>query len=181
MKRKLCVLLCVFVPALLVPAAASAVADGFLAVDGLQGDSTVRGYEGTIEILSFSWGVSSAEVRKPSFSNLSVMKGLDRTSPKLMEYIAAGTVIPRAKLTLIVAGGDGVGPEYLRYCFAGVRFTSAQTSWASGAGRPTESVAFSYEYIVQRYITQTPLGSEGPSVFGGWDIIKNLVLPPGSC
>ena len=181
MKRKLCVLLCVLVPALLVPAAASAAADGFLAVDGLQGDSKVQGYEGTIEILSFSWGVSSVEVKKPSFSNLSVMKGLDKTSPKLMEHVAAGTVVPRAKLTLIVPSGDGVGPEYLRYCFAGVRFTSAQTSWASGAGRPTESVTFSYEYIVQRYIGQSPDGTLTPPVFGGWDIIKNLVLPPNSC
>lgn len=181
MKRKLCVLLCVLVPALLLPAAASASAEGFLAVDGLEGESTVRGYEGTIEILSFSWGVSNAEAKKPSFSNLNAMKYVDKTSPKLMEHVAAGTMVPRAKLSVTRASGDGAMREYLRYCFAGVRFTSAQTSWGSGAGRPTESVAFSYEYIVQRYIDEAPDGSQGSSVFGGWDTVKNLVLPPGSC
>jgi type VI secretion system secreted protein Hcp len=181
MKRWLCVLLCVLLPASLLPAAAAATTPAFLAVDGLEGESAVRGFEKTIEILSFSWGVSNAEVKKPSFTNVSVMKLVDKTSPKLMEHVAAGTLVPRAKLSVVESGGDGAQLEYLRYCFAGVRFTSDQTSWSMGGGRPIESVSFSYEYIVQRYSTQAPDGSQGDSVFGGWDTVKNLVLPPGDC
>ena len=183
MKRKLCLILCALAPAwalaALSPAAAPAAVSAFLQAEGLEGESTNDKFPKAIDVLSWSWGVSNLDGKKPFFTSFSIQKNLDRTSPTLMEYAATGQVIPRAKLRVIKLGGDD-SPEFLRYCFAGLRVMSIEQSGSSGDSI-SESMSFSYEYIVQRYQQQNEDGSLTAPVFGGFDIVKNLILPPGDC
>jgi type VI secretion system secreted protein Hcp len=183
MKRLFCVVLCAFAPVatagLSLASAATATPTAFLVADGLDGESTNAKFTNAIDVLAWSWGVTNADGKSPLFQSFSVQKNLDRTSPRLLEYAAAGTVIPKAKLHVIKAGGDQ--QEFLRYCFAGVRITSLSGGGSSGVDQLVESVSFSYEFIVERYARQKPDGTLEPPVFGGWNLIKNLVLPPGDC
>jgi type VI secretion system secreted protein Hcp len=184
MRRRLCIVVCALAPAWaltlsLAAAAPAATQTAFLVADGLEGESTNAKFTNAIDILSWSWGVANAEGKTPVFQNFSVQKNLDRTSPRLLEYAAAGTVIPKAKLHVIKAGGDQ--QEFLRYCFAGVRITSLSGGGSSGSDQLAESVSFTYEFIVQRYARQKPDGTLDTPVFGGWNLLKNLVLPPGDC
>jgi type VI secretion system secreted protein Hcp len=181
MKRKVWMVLCALAPAWALaafsPAAAPAAVSAFLEAEGFEGESTNAKFQKAIDVLSWSWGVTNPG-GKPFFTSFSIQKNLDRTSPKLMEYAGTAQVIPRAKLRVIKVGGDQ--QEFLRYCFAGVRVVSIQQS-GTGGDSISESMSFSYEHIVQRYSQQDPDGSLRPPVFGGFDTVKNLILPPGDC
>jgi type VI secretion system secreted protein Hcp len=138
----------------------------FLALDGVPGESQVEGFENTIEIGSYSWGVTAGN--PPSFSNFSVVKLVDRASPKLLVRAAKGTVIPGGRLSVIKAGGEQV--EYLTYCFSQLRVKSVKGVGEDGAPDSLqESVAFSYRAIVERYRQQSPAGGVLAPIFGGWD------------
>jgi type VI secretion system secreted protein Hcp len=160
---------CAFLLAL--PSAASA--NVFLELDGIQGESTAVGFENQIELGSLQLGVSSGNAKTgPSFSEATVTKQLDKSSPQLMLRAANGTTIPSAKVRFTTAGQEKP-VVYLRYCFTGVRITGFSQS--SGGDRPTESISFSYATIVQSYTQGSETG--GGTVFAaGWDLLRNLQL-----
>ncbi len=181
-------MLCTVVPAMalgaLVPASAPAESDVFLQAEGLLGESQVRNYEDAIEVRSFSWGVSNQAsagsiAAKPSFSDISVTKFVDRSSPTLVANLTTGKVIPRAKVTFVKPGLEA--RPFLRFCFTGLRVSSVQVSGSDGGGVPMESVSFSYATVVEAYQQQLPNGNLADPVFGGWDLINKLQFGNASC
>src|SRR5919204_3081422 len=84
---------CAFLLAL--PGAASAKI--FLELDGIQGESTAVGFENQIELGSLQLGVGRNS-KGASFSDVSVTKQLDKSSPELMLRAANGITIPSAKV-----------------------------------------------------------------------------------
>ena len=158
---------CAFLLAL--PGAASAKI--FLELDGIQGESTAVGFENQIELGSLQLGVGRNS-KGASFSDVSVTKQLDKSSPDLMLRAANGTTIPSAKVRFTKPGEDQV--VYLRYCFTGVRITGFSQS--SGGDPPSESVSFSYASIVQSYTQQAATGGAGTVFDTGWDLLKNVEL-----
>jgi type VI secretion system secreted protein Hcp len=167
------VLACAFLLAL--PSAASARL--FLELDGIQGESTVVGFENQIELGSFQFGVAKQKDKPASFSNITVTKELDRATPTLMLRTANGAAIPSAKVRFTRTSENGQ-IVYLRYCFTGVRITSFSQS--SGGDSPDESVSFSYGTIVQSYTQQDAGGGQGTVFSSGWDLIGNLQFG-GAC
>ena len=161
---------CAFLLAL--PSAASA--NLFLELDGIQGESTAVGFENQIELGSLQLGVGSGNA-KASFSDATVTKQLDKSSPQLMLRAANGTTIPKATVRFTTTGQEKVA-VYLRYCFTGVRITGFSQS--SGGGQPSESVSFSYATIVQSYTQGSETGGAGTVFATGWDLLKNLQLTP---
>ena len=139
----------------------------FLDVDGIPGESTRLGFENTIEIESFEWGVNSGN--PPRFSTMTVRKHVDRASPRLMLRAAKGSVIPGAALHVIPVGGTHTD-EYLTYCLTQVRVKSVKTvgDGASNQGLH-EAVELSYRTIVETYRQQSAGGGLLPPVVGGWD------------
>ena len=157
---------CAFLLAL--PGVASA--NIFLQLDGIQGESTTVGFENQIELGSLQWGVGR-NAKGASFSDISVTKQLDKSTPELMLRTANGVTIPSAKVRFTR------GPEndvYLRYCFTGVRVTNFSQS--SGGDAPSESISFSYATIVQSYTQGSETGGGGTVFAAGWDVLKNLQL-----
>src|SRR5512141_296981 len=68
--------------------------DAFLKIDGVPGESSDDKHKDWIEVLSYSWGVSQpssgsastaggATAERANFSDFSVVKALDKASPKL--------------------------------------------------------------------------------------------------
>ena len=163
---------CAFLLAL--PSAASA--NIFLELEGIEGESNAVGFENQIELGSLQFGVGR-NAKGASFSEVSVTKLLDKSSPQLMLRTANGTTIPSAKVQFTTTGGDKVA-VYLRYCFTGVRITGFSQS--SGGERPTESVSFSYATIVQSYTQASETGA-GTVFAAGWDLLKNLQITPAVC
>jgi len=128
--------------------------DAFLKIDGIKGESTDKGHSGEIEIESFSWGVGSTQSNtgtgggagKAVFSDLTIVKIVDSTSPALFSTAASGKFLPAVQLTCRKAGEKQ--QEYLV-----VKLTDATvSSYREGGSRhggefPTEEIAFSFHKI----------------------------------
>ncbi len=113
---------CAFLLAL--PSAASA--NIFLELDGIEGESNAVGFENQIELGSAP--TRGRQGRQGGlFSDVTVTKQLDKSSPQLMLRAANGTTIPSAKLRFTTTGGDKVA-VYLRYCLTGVRIAGFSQS-----------------------------------------------------
>lgn len=163
--------------------AATAANDMFLQVPTLPGDSNDAAFPDAIRVLAFSYGVSrdskGDKTRPVSFSNFSVTKYLDNSSPTLLELVASGRTLPSAKLIVRRDGATKV--EQARYCFTGVQFTSLSGGGSGGEDRLTENVSFSYQTLVQRYTPKNADGSAGTPLFGGWNVVDNLRFGNPDC
>ncbi len=155
----------------------------FLALDGVDGESTDDKHKGEIELESWSFGIASsgtarlggggAGAGKAQMSDLSVMKSVDLATPALLQAAASGQRIARATLTQRSAGANPL--DVLTMVLAPVLVTSCQLSAASD-GPPQESVQLSFGTVQLTYVSQAPDGSAGPSRTFGWDVTKNGAL-----
>jgi type VI secretion system secreted protein Hcp len=103
--------------------------DMFLKVDGIKGESKDSKHKDEIDVLSWSWGMTSSPAvvgrggaGKVSFRDLSIGKQIDAATPKLMLSCASGQHIKSALLTARKSGETGV--EYLKIKLDVVRVTS---------------------------------------------------------
>ncbi len=167
-----------FACALLLVAPAGASAKVFLELPGVQGESTVAGFEKQIELNSFQLGLSNPvqmgteKVKgKPSFSEITVTKRLDKSSPTLMLRTANMAALPFARVRVTKPSATGES-AVVRYCFTNVQVTSF--SLASQGDLPVESISLSYGTIVQSYTQQASAGVKEDVFTSGWDVIGNL-------
>jgi type VI secretion system secreted protein Hcp len=156
--------------------------DAFLQIDGITGEATRKGYEKQIEIMSFSIGASNPVTigaggagigaGKVSVSSFNCMKITDSTSPVLFQRCCEGKHFPKAKVTLMKAGGDAP-VEYLVYEFENVFVETIQWSGATGGDdRPVETLSLSFGKVSVTYTPQTDKGAKGSPVVGSWDLQK---------
>jgi len=155
--------------------------DAFLKVEGVDSESTRKGHENEIELISFSWGASNptsvdvgggAGSGKVSVSGFNFMKRTDAASAPLFQACCTGKHFPKAVVTLYKAsGGDAV--DYLKYEFEKVFIESVQWSGSSGGDDvPMESVSIAFGKVAMTYTKQNQDGSKGGSVVGSWDLMK---------
>jgi type VI secretion system secreted protein Hcp len=160
--------------------------DAFLNVDGIPGESTDDAHADWIEVLSYSTGVSQtasgsassgggASSERADFQDFSIVKALDKASPKLSVACADGTHISEVVLELCRAGGDKV--KYMEYKLSDCIVSSHRPGGSSQGGEtlPLEEVSFNYGKIEWTYTQQKRAdGSGGGNVAGGWDLEKNV-------
>jgi type VI secretion system secreted protein Hcp len=158
-----------------VPVASSASTDFFIKIDGIDGESKDTAHKNEIEVLSWSWGMSNsgsahtgggAGAGKVSYSDLSIMKRIDKSSPLLMKACATGEHIPSVVLTAKRVGPKGA--DYIRYTLEDVLCTSLQDS-GSGDTLPSESLSLNYTKIKFEYRAE---GEARWSEFS-WDLATN--------
>jgi type VI secretion system secreted protein Hcp len=119
--------------------------DAFLKIDGITGEGT----GGTIAVESFSWGVSTqrdistgAAAGRPVFTDLNIVKLVDKTSPVLLHAAVNGKHLPAVQLTCRKAGGT---QEIATYSLTGVLIGLLRDAGNRHGGEfPTEEVSFSF-------------------------------------
>lgn len=152
--------------------------DAFIKIGEIEGEATRKGFEGQMEIQSFSLGASNPTTigsggggggGKATLSSMNVMKVSDKASPVLFQDCCKGTHFNKCTVTLHKAGGDEA-VNYLVYELERVYIESIQWSGSSGGDdRPAESLSLAFGKITITYTEQTETGAMGSPTLGSWD------------
>ena len=157
--------------------------DAFLKVATVPGESTDDKHKEWIEVLSYSWGASqtsggsqsatgSHAGQRVDISDFSVVKQLDKASPKLFLACCTGEHIGVVTMELNKAGGDK--QKYMTYKFSDVLVSSVRPGGsAQGDGLPLEEVSFKFSKVELEYIPIDKNGKPQGQVPAGWDLSKN--------
>jgi type VI secretion system secreted protein Hcp len=154
----------------------------FLEFDGIDGESRDNEFSNAIDVLSFSEGASIASSSQsgttqsvPSFQNITVVKWLDSSSPRLRVKMAEGSLSPSA--TLYVRRDSGDRPfVFYEVELKNVFITSFSTSAAGGDDQLSEQITLGFEEIKWTYYKQALDGSPDGEVSEGWNIKLNKKL-----
>ncbi len=155
-------------------------ANYFLKIDGISGESQDAKHKGEIELASFSWGVAQPGAAaaagraagKVAFQDFHFVMTVNKASPLLFLASASGKHIKEAYLSVRRAGKLGL--EYLKIKFNDVLISSFEE--AGGAEAPLETVAFNFGSIAMTYTPQDARGTAGSAVEAGWDLKKNTQI-----
>jgi len=163
-------------------------ADFFLRIDGIAGESQNPRHQGEIEVESFSWSethlppaAGASGAGKVHIQDLHITKPVDKASPLLMLACASGRHITSAVLTAQRPGAEPL--DYLTISLASVMVNSYQTGAPAGQAAPADQVTFSFRQIEIVYRPQRPDGSLASPVTAGWDAATNreiVVANPGT-
>lgn len=160
--------------------------DMYLQIQGVDGESTRKGYEKWIEVGSFSVSASNptqvgtasagAGAGKVSISSFNVTKVVEASSPKLFAACCAGSHWDKGSLVMMEAGGaDAV--VFFQYDFTMLFVDSI--SWSGGSGgdsKPNEAVSFVFGSINTTYSAQTAQGGMQKVGGAGWSLTTNSKL-----
>jgi type VI secretion system secreted protein Hcp len=159
--------------------------DCFLEIDGIPGESTDDRHDEWIEILSYSWGVSQPasgslssgglrSAERADHTAFSVVKTLDKTSPKLALYVCSGEHIEEVTLELCHSEGDK--QKFMEYKMEDVIVSSVRPSGPTQGGEalPLEEVSFNYGKITWTYTELDPVTLKAKGdVEAYWDLESN--------
>lgn len=150
--------------------------DGFLKLDGITGESQVKGHEGEIDILDVHWSLNQPASEhygggggqgKVDFHDISFTKRFDFSSPTLMIQCAKGTHIANGTVTLRKAGGDDP-VDYLVIKLEQV-LVSSLTPSGLGSGDGLEHLTLNFAKVKMTYTQQSEKGAKGKTNEFGWD------------
>ena len=146
----------------------------------VEGESQLKDFEGDIDILAWSWGMSQSGTfhmgsgggaGRANFQDLSVTKYIDKSSADLMYHCASGEHYGKVEVVVRKAGGEQM--EYLRITMEKVMITSVSTGGSGGEDRLTENVSFNFAEVEVVYTPQDEEGNEDSDKQEfKWDIAK---------
>lgn len=132
---------------------AQAATDLYLAIDGVKGDSRVKGYEGQIPVLAWSWGLSYSGTAqsegKVNVQDLNWTQYLDGSFVPLFDLLASGDKISTATLSAVRAGVGGY--NYFQAVFKTNVLTSMATGGSGGEDQFTANFSLNFSEITLRY------------------------------
>ncbi len=155
-------------------------ADCFLKIDGIAGESSDAKHKDEIEVLSFGWGAAQSGTAaagggkgtgKAQFQHFSFALRTQRASPLLMLACATGQHLKSATLTVRRAGKQPF--EFLTITFTDVLVASFQEAAHEGQPLLLEEVALAYGRIEVAYRPQSAAGKAAAEVKAGWDLKAN--------
>jgi type VI secretion system secreted protein Hcp len=169
--------------------------DIFLKLDGIDGESTVKGHERETVVLSYeqiiddtivmSGDGGGASVGKSTFSGVRFRKPLDVGSIPLRLTCAAGTHIATATFTFrrsatsldfYVVKLDGVLVTHVaERAGDGPQFPLSFDTLANGADHTgfLEEITVRFSRIQWKYVPVDARGDATPPIIGGWDLLAN--------
>ena len=167
----------------------------YVKLDGIEGESTVRGHENETIVLSYEQsidhpappltGSTGVAPGRPTFSGVRFRKPLDKGSIPLLLACAASTVIRSARFAF---RRTGTGLDFYLVTLADVQVRHIVQRAGAGAQYPLsfdtltsgidttgflDEVTLSYSRIQWEYHPVTATGAPGPVVTGGWDLRLN--------
>jgi type VI secretion system secreted protein Hcp len=151
----------------------------FMDIDGIPGDAATAGFEKTIAVLDWSWGVTSSISPTNTGSGASKSKPqpfifVARTSsasPKLFLACAEGSHIKTAKLSARTIGAQPL--VYLTIKLQNLYVTSYQAAPAPTDAFPLDVARLEYGAVTITYTPQNPAGGLGTPVTAGFDFMQN--------
>ena len=155
-------------------------ADYFLKLDGIEGESTNAKHANWIDVDSWSWGEnqplqpatgSGAGAGKVQFRDMQFTTHVSKASPKLFLACASGQHLKEARLVGVRAGKEQ--QEFLTWTFSDVLVSSYETGGAEGGDVPFDSVSLHFTKVSVAYKGQRPDGSLDTPVTAGWDSKTN--------
>lgn len=156
--------------------------DCFVKIDGIEGESTDDKHQGWIEVIDYETGVKQtvsrtassaggASAERADFDTFSVVKMLDKSSPKLALACAAGTHIDAVLVEVCRSGGDKL--KYMEYTLSNCIISKIATSGGRG-DFPSEVLKISFGKIKWAYTQQRRQGGGAAGqIAGGWNLEKN--------
>jgi len=152
--------------------------DMFLDLPETPGESSKKGHEGQIDILSFSFGAvqsgsfarggAGGGAGKAEFQDISIVKEVDKSSPKLFQACGAGTHFPKATIYVRKAGDKPL--EYYKVELSDLIVSSTNNSGNSSGDSVLESISLNCAKIEFSYVEQDAKGGAGKTVKGGFDV-----------
>jgi type VI secretion system secreted protein Hcp len=156
----------------------------FLQVEGVPGESSDAEHEDWIDIVSYSHSISlpagSMSVEGSRLSggadheDFTVVKPLDKASPKLALYCCKAQHIPSVQIELCRASGDN--QKFMEYVLEDVIVSAVSVSGSASRGEdvPVEEVSFSYGKITWTYTEFDPVtGKAKGDVSSQWNVELN--------
>lgn len=161
--------------------------DGYLQIEGIEGESHDVNHENWIQLQSYSHVVSNETTGHSGgghhtggrcvHGDITISKPLDGASPTLVLACCQGKSHPTATIELCRSGASGVeAVPYQKIELTDVVVTSVTPQGVEGAPFPTETVTLTYSSITWTY-TKTDLdGTPTGEIVAGWDVKKNTIL-----
>jgi type VI secretion system secreted protein Hcp len=154
--------------------------DIFLRIDGIEGESLDAAHPKEIVALSFAWGAAQAGggtaggagggAGKVQFRELSVVKPVDKASPRLLMACASGQHIRQCVLSARRAVGSG---DVLSVRLTDCVIASISDAGSHEAGTLQETITIGFATIAFEYRPQRPDGSFDAPVVAGWNLKTN--------
>lgn len=159
----------------------------YMILDGIPGEVTVKGFEESVAVRRFSYGVQlpltmertrgGATRDKSIHSAIKIVKVADMSSVKLFQHCCEGTSIASVIFNFIrFSQGELVVSRTVELtdCFVGKFEHLGETSVS--ADLPLEAIAFDFATITDTYTQQLPDGSVGGNVEFGWDRLNGTAV-----
>jgi type VI secretion system secreted protein Hcp len=134
--------------------------------EGIPGESEHIDYEDWIDVLTFEFSIHQPETTpgpirrrgEVEFGDIVLTKMVDKATPKLMEKVALGEVIPDVKIVMT----KGEGLVFYQYELSNVLVTGVESSVSTmGDIYPSDTITLGYEEIKVIY---TQYDTEGHSM-----------------
>jgi type VI secretion system secreted protein Hcp len=157
-------------------------ADIYMQIDGIKGESTDSQHKDWIELLDFNHGIvqpasataSSAgggTTAQCQHRDYTITKYVDLASPKLYEICSSGKHLKDVTIEMLRSSGD----SRVKYMVVKMeQVVISQVAPSGGADFPIESVSFNYGTIKWTYTQQKRNdGSGGGNMAAGWSLVEH--------
>ena len=152
--------------------------DFLLEIDGIKGESKDKKHQDTIEVDSFSWGISNAGSHasnagggagKASFQDVHFTSSVGKASTNLALFCATGKHIKKAVLFVRKQGDKQ--QDYYTLTLEDLLVSSYQSGDAAGGSSiPTDQFSLNYAKIKYEYKPQKADGSLDAALTMSYDI-----------
>jgi type VI secretion system secreted protein Hcp len=146
-------------------------ADYFLQITGVEGESLDSKHKSWIDVLSWSWGETNAGAGKVDFGDLAFTMRVSKASPKLFLACATGQHFKQATLVGRKAGKGQ--QEFLTWTFSDVLVSGFHTGDAVGSDAPLDNVSLNVAKAQISYQAQKADGSLDTPITSGFDTKTN--------
>ena len=168
--------------------------DVFLKLDGIDGESTVKGHEKEIDVFSYEQGIDLMVIHgggggstagRANFAPVRFRKNVDAASVPMLLACASGEHLREARFTF---RRGGMGFEFYKVTLEDVLITHILQCAGTGAQYPLsfaaldagvasdgflDEVTLDYQRVRWEYRMQNPKGGVGATIKGGWDVAAN--------
>ena len=141
----------------LLASSSAAIADVFVEISGIPGDSVTTGYEGAIDAAGVSGNFAAR-----SCGDILMLKSIDSASPLLIEAAVSQKPVAEATISYVVPGEETFTP--LVIVLSNLTIASVSTKLVGDAGPTMEEVVLHAAGIDFVYSPQNDDGSAGSEI-----------------